>query len=536
MNAVWPIQATVYDQGMPLRHRRAFGAGGGGSRWLWVGLAGALVVIAAVVVVLMASRREGDVSNPGVEFDRGTTQPTVAERPRSRSGHPADDRFAWPLFGLTKQRTHVLALRKPLRAPFRHAWAVRGSTLIEFPSVLCRRSVYLLKNNGALYKVSRWTGAVRWKRKLGALAASSPACGHGVVYAVMLQRKGGGGGRIVALSARTGAVRWSRALPSRAESSPLLDRGRLYFGSENGTVYALRASDGAVRWTYKAAGAVKGALALDRGRLFFGDYSGAVTAIRRRDGSKLWTVRAAGARAFGIGGGRFYSSPAVSYGRVYIGSTNGAVYSLAARTGKLAWRKQTGAYVYASPAVGAVSGGRPTVWIGSYNGTFYALDARNGRVRWSRDLGGKISGTATVVGDVVFVSSIGLKSSWALDAGDGAVEWKTRRGAFSPAISDGRRIYFNGYSSLFGLDPAGVRFSSSPARSAEAARRKRAADHARARHERYLRRKAARHNAYLRSLCRRIQRQPRDRRERLRAHGCYEYWAWVARERARLRR
>ena len=392
--------------------------------------------------------------------------------------------------------------------------------------------------------MSRWTGAVEWKRKLGALAASSPACGRapgrsadrGAVYAVLLQAKRGRGGRVVALSAKSGNTLWSRALPSRAESSPLLDRGRLYFGSESGTVYALRASDGAVRWTFKASGAVKGALALDRGRLFFGDYSGAMYAIRRSDGSKLWRVNAAGGRAFGLGGGRFYSSAAVSYGRVYIGSTNGAVYSFVARNGKLAWRKQTGAYVYASPAVGAAPGGRPTVWIGSYNGTFYALDAQDGRVRWSRDLGGKISGSASVIGNVVFVSSIGLKSSWALDAGRGTVEWKTRRGAFSPAVSDGRRIYFNGYSSLFGLDPKGMRFAAAPAQSAEAAKRKRIGDHARAVRLRSLRRKAARHHAYLRVLCRRIQRQPHHRRARLRAHGCYAYWAWVERERKRLRR
>lgn len=512
---------------MPLRRR---------GRWLlWAALGALIVVIAAVVVVLVASRREGDVSNPDVEFDRGTTQPTVVDQPRSRAGHPADDGFAWPLFGFTKQRTHVLPLETPLRPPFRHAWAVRGRTLLEFPPVLCGRSAFLLKNNGALYKVSRWTGHVEWKRKLGDLAASSPACGHGTIYTVLLRDKRRHGGRVVALWANSGAVRWSRPLPSRSESSPLLDDGRLYFGTENGTVYALRASDGAVRWTYKAAGAVKGALALDRGRLFFGDYSGAVYAIRRADGSKLWKVRAAGGHAFGLGGGRFYSSPAVSYGRVYIGSTNGAVYSFAARNGKLAWRKQTGAYVYASPAVGEAPGGRPTVWIGSYNGTFYALDARSGRVRWSRDLGSKISGSAAVIGNLVFVSSLGLKSSWALDAGSGVVRWKTRRGAFSPVISDGRRIYFNGYSSLFGLDPAGVRFSVAPAHSAEAAKRKRAADHKRARHLRYLRRKRARHNAYLRVTCRRIQRRSGDQRAALRKHDCYAYWAWVARERARMR-
>ncbi|MEA2179127.1 MAG: hypothetical protein QOG77_2424, partial [Solirubrobacteraceae bacterium] len=160
----------------------------------------------------------------------------------------------------------------------------------------------------------------------------------------------------------------------------------------------------------------------------------------------------------GIGDGNFYSSAAVAYGRVYIGSTNGDVYSFSAVSGKLAWRKRTGGFVYASPAVGQVKGARPTVYIGSYDGRFYALDARSGATRWVRALGSKISGAATIIGDLVFVSDLNKRDSWALGTGTGATVWKTLRGGFNPAISDGRRIYFNGYSSLFALDPAGIRF------------------------------------------------------------------------------
>ncbi len=268
-----------------------------------------------------------------------------------------------------------------------------------------------------------------------------------------------------------------------------------------------------MQWAYHASGAVKGALALDRGRLFFGDYSGHVYAIRASNGHKLWKVGASGARAFGIGGGHFYSSPAVSYGRVYIGSTNGAVYSFAARNGALAWRKQTGSYVYASPAVGAVHGGDPTVWVGSYDGTLYALDAHSGRVRWSRHLGGAISGAATVVGDLVFVSSYGAKTTWALGARTGRTYWKTRRGAFNAVISDGRRIYFNGYSSLFGLDPRGVHYAHRRPRGLLAAQ-----------HQRSSNRTYSRHLRYLGHLCAR----ERGDRRALKAHRCYRYWAGAA--------
>ncbi len=430
---------------------------------LGLALGGALVLVAAVTAVVLAARG-GDVSNPEVEFVEAPALAPPSPPPlppasrERRARHPADDGFSWPLYGYTKQRTHHLPLRGSLRPPFRLAWAVRGRVLLEFTPVLCGRRLFVLKNNGALYAVSRLEGKVLWKRRVGTLAASSPACGRGTVYVTLLRRdRRSRGGRVVALNARTGAVRWSLDLASRSESSPLLDRDRLYLGSENGTVYALRARTGDVRWRHRAPGAVKGALALEGGVLYFGAYGGTVTALRRADGGVVWRKGTSGG-TLGLRAGNFYASAAVAYGRVYLGNTDGNVYSFSARDGDLAWRKRTGDYVYASAAVGTPPDGRPSVFVGSYDGSFYALDARSGRVRWQRRLGTKISGAATLVGDLVFVSDLGRKATWALGASTGQAVWRTNRGAFNAVISDGRRVYFNGYSSLFGLDPRGVDF------------------------------------------------------------------------------
>ena len=419
-----------------------------GRRWPWVVLGGALVV-AGVLAALVVFGREGDVSNPNVEFETQTAPPKapLADVP-PKGKHPFDDHFTWPVYGYDKARTKYLPTSIALRPPFVKRWGVTGRILLEFTPVLCRRSAFLLKNNGALYSVSRQTGRVNWKRKLGYLAAASPACGHGTVYVVLLARgKNVRSGRVMALSTKDGHTRWSRKLPSRAESSPMLDHGRLYFGTEDGTVYALRAHDGAVRWRFKANGAVKGGLALDKGKLYFGTYGGRVYAIRRRDGGKVWQKSPASGGALGVGGGNFYGTPAVAYGRVYIGSTNGFVYSLAARNGALAWRHKTGNYVYSSPAVAPVMGG--TVYVGSYDGKLYAFNARTGSVRWTRDSGGKLSGGPAVIGNLVFYSNYSRKSTAAVGAASGKLIWSINRGAFNPAISDGRRIYLNGYSSLF---------------------------------------------------------------------------------------
>ncbi|MGI9098303.1 MAG: PQQ-binding-like beta-propeller repeat protein [Solirubrobacteraceae bacterium] len=463
----------------------------GKRRLPWLALGAVLLLLGGGAVMLLFGGG-GDVLDRDVEFvDTSEGPGTVVRAPGK---HPADDRFAWPMFGYSKGRTHHLAARVTPRPPWQEAWAFRGGVLLEYPPVLCGRSLFLLKNNGTLYSLSRTTGAVRWKRRLGRLAASSPACGHGAVYAVLLSRRNKRkAGLVVRISARTGRTQWSRDLPSRAESSPLLDEGQLFFGTENGTVYSLRARDGSVRWRAKAAGAVKGAIALDAGKLYFGDYGGKVHAIRRSNGAKVWEVSPGGG-LLGLSEGNFYSSAAVQYGRVYIGSTNGDVYSFSSADGKLAWRKHTGDYVYASPAVGQVRGGRPTVYIGSYDGRFYALDARSGATRWVRSLGTKISGGATIVGDLVFVSDLGKRTTWALGARTGRTAWKTHRGAFHAAISDGRRIYFTGYSSLFALDPVGRPFArGSAATSRRTAGERRAARRARA--ERRARRIRARQRA-----------------------------------------
>jgi len=433
--------------------------GGRRRRLVWAAVLVVVLGLAGSAVAVLTGE-PGDVSHPDVEFNTvppaapATTQP--APGAASDAKDPFDDGFSWPTYGLTPARTHYLPLGRPLRPPFVERWRLAGSTLLEFPPVLCGRSLYLTKNNGALYAISRRTGAVRWRVKLGTLAASSPACGDGMVYTVLLQRGlGVDAGRVVAVNAWTGRTRWSRPLPSRSESSPLLDHDRLYFGSEDGTVYALRAGDGSIVWTYKANGAVKGALALDGdGRLVFGDYAGDVTAIRRADGSRIWRTGTSSG-AFGLGGGNFYSTPAVAFGRVYLGNTNGFVYSFAARTGKLAWRHKTGGYVYSSPAVSPVLGG--TVYAGSYDGNLYAFDARSGQVRWIHDAGGKLSGGPVVLGDLVFYSNLGRKSTGVVGAATGKLVWSFRTGAFNPVISDGTRIYLVGYSSLYMFTEEGTK-------------------------------------------------------------------------------
>jgi outer membrane protein assembly factor BamB len=401
-------------------------------RLLAVVALGVLLLGAAAAYVL---QRPGDVSNPKAAF---TTVPPVAKPDPPKT-------VDWPIYGYDRARTKWFRTRNDLDPPYARQWSYRGKKLLEFPPVLDDSGLYLLDDGGVIRKLSKLTGKKIWGHRLGTLAASSPALdGQGRVFAVtLLQTPNAGHGNVTAMNARSGRILWRRALPSRAESSPLVVGQLLIFGTEDGTVFALNRRTGRTAWTFSASGAVKGGLALSGGRLFFGDYGGEVHAIRLSDGKQVWSAAP---------GGTFYSTPAVAWGRVYIGNTDGRLYSYTT-SGDLAWARQTGAYVYASPAVADLSGIGPTVYAGSYSGTFYAWNARTGDVRWSYEAGGKISGGAFVIGDLVWFDDLGNERTVALGARTGRKVFTMETGAFNPLVTDGQTLFIVGYADMYGFKP-----------------------------------------------------------------------------------
>jgi len=454
-------------------------------------------VIAALVgaAAVFALTRPGDVSNPDVEFRAEATQtPVPAETPepakkRKKTRDPLSG-FQWAQYGYSKDRRRYLPTAEAVRPPFKRRWSYNAHVLLEFPPILIGDRLFMTTNDGRVIALNRKNGKVVWRRDMGYLAASSPAYGDKRIYVTILERtKNQRAGRVAAIRARDGKLVWSRPLAARSESSPVYDDGRVYFGAEDGSVYALRAGNGSVSWKYQAGGAVKGGLALADGKLYFGAYGGTMYALWQRTGREAWTAGTSGAN-FGLSAGNFYSTPAVAYGRVYIGNTDGNMYSFSSETGKLAWRRGTGSYVYASPAVAQVPGGDPTVYFGSYDGTFYALDARSGNTRWTHEDGGKISGAASVVGDIVYYSNWGKRNSTGLGARTGRRVFRTGRGAFNPVISNGRMIYLTGFETVAAFEPRGA----GKAAAAKAAGSKRGAKN-RAAKQRAAKKRAAKRRA-----------------------------------------
>lgn len=396
-------------------------------------LAGAVAILAGIVVGYELLKRPPDVHNANVAFR--------PEKPKKAKAHTVD----WPLFGYDRARTRYLPARG-VKPPFRLLWHFSGRPLLEFPPVFAAGRLYFVNNNGTAFALGAKTGKVLWVRRIGRLNASSPTYYKHRLYIVNLVP-----GHIVKLDAKTGKVIWKRLLPGRAESSPLVVDGTVYFGCENDQLFALSTRNGHTRWTTTLGGPVKSAPAYHDGVLYVGDYGGYMNAVDAKSGRLKWQTASLG-QGFGTSG-EFYSTPAVAFGRVYAGNNDTRVYSFDAKDGTLAWSYSTGGYVYSGPVVAHTAHTGPTVYIGSFDGNVYALNARSGEPRWIRSAGGPVIGSLSAVGNIVYAAEFEDTSTtgFAMKTGRPVFHYKT--GAYTPVISDGRRIFLVGYSSINALQP-----------------------------------------------------------------------------------
>jgi len=403
--------------------------------WALVLIAAVVLGVLAVVVAYNELKRPADVHNEDVEFKVSKPKPPPV---RAKTVN-------WPLFGLNPARTRYLPARG-VAPPFRKLWRYTDRPLLEFPPIFVGGTLYAVNNNGYAFALDAKNGRVLWERRIGTLNASSPAYAKHRLYVVNLVP-----GHIVKLDAKTGRTIWKRDLPDRAESSPVVIDRTVYFGAENGRLYALSTVNGNERWSTELAGAVKAAPAYYGGRLYVGDYGGHMNAVDAKTGKLLWQ---SGSLGPGFGGsGAFYSTPAVAFGRVYAGNNDGRVYSYGLKDGTLAWTHSTGGYVYSGPTVASTRHSPPSVYIGSFDGNVYSLNAKNGNVRWSRSAGGQVIGSLSAVGDIVYVAEFTNKTTTGFMMRSGRRVFQYPKGTYTPVISDGRRIYLTGYSSITALQP-----------------------------------------------------------------------------------
>ena len=397
-----------------------------------------MLIIAGVAVTgYLTQGRPGDVTNPDVAFIVDETPPVPREKKNLK--------VEWPVYGLNDERTKFLPSDR-VRPPFKRVWRYDQGTLVEFAPIVVDDKLYAIDNDGVFFSLDAKSGELQWEKKHGSLNASSPAYSDGTLYAVNLEPP-----QAVAIDADTGSLIWKRDLPARSESSPIVSDGRVYFGDEGGGFFALDERNGKTVWETQLAGSVKAAPALHKGVLYVGDYGGEMSAIRAADGKIRWQASDLGV-GFGRSG-RFYSTPAIAFGRIYAGNVDGRVYSFDRETGEIAWTHSAGGFVYSGVAAAVTENTKPAVYFGSHDKNVYALDARTGEQIWVSQPGGQVSGPATVIGNVAYVSTFSGDSTVGFNIKNGRRVFKLDEGEYGPVVSDGRLMYLVGNSTINALKP-----------------------------------------------------------------------------------
>ena len=208
-----------------------------------------------------------------------------------------------------------------------------------------------------------------------------------------------------------------------SETSPLVDGGRVYVGDWTGNVYALDAKTGGRVWTYRTGGEVKGGLALTGKRLFVGSYDHHLYALDARTGA----ADLARVRPGAPGQPR---DVLLDAGRRPTGASTSARPTARSTRSVRRAASCAGRSPPAATSTPRRRSGGSAILIGSYSGKFFSLDAATGDVQWTFEANGPISGSASVIGNVVYFSTLKGRT-YGLDATTGKQVWSFPDGKYS---------------------------------------------------------------------------------------------------------
>lgn len=191
-------------------------------------------------------------------------------------------------------------------------------------------------------------------------------------------------------------------------------------------------------WNYTTNAPILSSPVLDKGRLFFGSNDTDIRCLDSQLGVLLWSFNT---------GGDIVSTCALANDMIFVASEDGHLYCLDDSTGGLLWD------YYASGLISSVVTNSPSskltyIYFGSSHGGAYCLSVLNGKmsVKWHVDLEGSFISAPAIDGtNVIFTGQKGVVTC--LSAVDGQTKWKIDIGmtASPPLIADGM-VYVQGFS------------------------------------------------------------------------------------------
>jgi outer membrane protein assembly factor BamB len=178
-------------------------------------------------------------------------------------------------------------------------------------------------------------------------------------------------------------------------SSPVAGLDMLFIASADGYLYALKQASGALVWRTRLGNYLTDSTpALEGQVLFVAVHSSSLEALDAHTGQIYWTFET----------NEKIQAPLLAVGKRVLLASRTTLWALDATSGHLLWKfhRSVGAW----PTTGSPTVADNTVYFGLGSGTqFWALDLADGHTLWSFDTGDRITSTALVAGDSVYVAT-----------------------------------------------------------------------------------------------------------------------------------
>lgn len=248
----------------------------------------------------------------------------------------------------------------------------------------------------------------------------APAYSKGVMYVANRD------GKLTSINAKTGRELWSVDTKTMLSSGPGVGGNKVIVATADGKVVAFNQSNGKQLWQHGISNQAFAAPTIDGDKVFVKSIDGNLFALSLADGSKAWDYRH-GAPGLILRGS---SRVRVADDIVVAGFSDGRLVALNEDNGQMLWQ-QTIAIpsgeseitrmvdIDADPII---NGGN--VYVATYQGEIAKVGLNSGRIYWSHKLS-SYSGLA-VNNSVVSVTDASGQV-WALEKGDGSVQWRQRK-------------------------------------------------------------------------------------------------------------
>jgi hypothetical protein len=261
--------------------------------------------------------------------------------------------------------------------------------------------------------------AARWSVPVALAPIGAPVVAGAVVVLPIRDQRADAKASLSAHAYSDGHRLWTAEI--EIEHPLAADEERVYVASGE-LIQALHAQNGAAAWRVPAGGPVTAPPVAHAGWVIAAA-AGDVLAIRAADGAVIWRKHF----------GPVEFPPAIDGDLLVVPVADGRALGVDLLSGEIRWERALGS----APLEPRVAGGR--VYLATEQKTFLRMHAASGRLEPHLRVGAIVRGHAAVDDRHVYFAALD-NTLWAIDRGDGAIEWRkgiTYRPAGGPVLLAG---------------------------------------------------------------------------------------------------